>query len=403
MQNQGSSVDHIEVQHVRRLRSAANDRTPVSGFTHCFYKYPARFSPTIVGSAIDAFSKPGDTVLDPYMGGGTTMVEALARGRHAIGTDINSLALFVTRAKTARLAPAEQNIVREWARSTLDFSYHTISDEAAEMVCPVRTKNLSLPRARPAKKFIAQAMLALTDLPNTRSQDFARCVLLNVAQWALNNRRSAPSLAKIRERVVTTAEEMLEGLCEFERSRAASNALRARLTLIHGSAALLPSFKPFANGVKANLVVTSPPYPGIHILYHRWQVDGRKETPAPYWIADCKDGKSSSFYNFADRRQEDQEQYFAESLRTLQAVRSVVADNAVMVQMIAFSRPRTQLPRYLLNMAQAGFREIRDAKIENGLARFQRIWRDVPGRAWHAAMKGQTSSAREVVLIHRAT
>ena len=31
----------------------------------------------------------------------------------------------------------------------------------------------------------------------------------------------------------------------------------------------------------ADLVVTSPPYPGIHMLYHRWQVDGRKETDAP--------------------------------------------------------------------------------------------------------------------------
>ena len=38
------------------------------------------------------------------------------------------------------------------------------------------------------------------------------------------------------------------------------------------------------------LVVTSPPYPGVHVLYHRWQVDGRKEAPLPFMIANKLDG-----------------------------------------------------------------------------------------------------------------
>jgi tRNA G10 N-methylase Trm11 len=31
-------------------------------------------------------------VLDPYMGGGTTLVEALIAGRNVVGNDLNSLA-----------------------------------------------------------------------------------------------------------------------------------------------------------------------------------------------------------------------------------------------------------------------------------------------------------------------
>ena len=41
-------------------------------------------------------------------------------------------------------------------------------------------------------------------------------------------------------------------------------------------------------------VLTSPPYPGVHVLYHRWQVDGRKEAPGPFWIAGKLDGAGSS-------------------------------------------------------------------------------------------------------------
>lgn len=69
-----------------------------------------------------------------------------------------------------------------------------------------------------------------------------------------------------------------------------------------------------------------------------------------------------------------------------------------MVQMVAFSDPDTQLPRYLANMDAAGFAEARIQSAGEG----GRIWRIVPGRKWHAALKGQTASAREVMLVHRA-
>lgn len=82
-----------------RVRRAALDQEPISGLTHQFYRYPARFSPRFVRAAIEALSSPGDVVLDPYMGGGTTIVEAHITGRRSIGNDVNSLALFVATAK----------------------------------------------------------------------------------------------------------------------------------------------------------------------------------------------------------------------------------------------------------------------------------------------------------------
>lgn len=173
-------------------------------------------------------------------------------------------------------------------------------------------------------------------------------------------------------------------------------------TLIHDTAMNLPALFPFQRGVRADLVVTSPPYPGIHMLYHRWQVDGRKETPAPYWIAGCMDGHGSTFYNFAGRKSDHENDYFDESLRTLSAVRAVMKKGAYFVQMIAFSRPRTQLPRYLQNMVAAGFEEVLEAQNGESAQRFRRIWRAVPNRAWYANLKGSTASSREVVLIHRA-
>lgn len=379
----------IPAASLNAIKMGATDYSSISGLTHCFYRYPARFSPIFVASAIEAFSRPGSVILDPYMGGGTTVVEAMARGRIAIGCDLNSLAIFVASAKTTLLTKSEVRQVKNWATETVPLlSYHSVTDEVAELVCPDRTRNLNLPRARPVKKLIAQALLALAELSSDQTRNFARCVLLNVAQWALNNRKIAPSLQQVRSKVVTSTEDMLAGLEALSKMVTDQSEQPCIPKLIHATASDLPHYEPFTTGTKADLVVTSPPYPGIHILYHRWQVDGRKETPAPYWIANCLDGQGSSYYNFADRKQSAEDDCFSESLRTLKAVRSVVKDGAIMVQMIAFSKPRNQLPKYLRNMELAGFQEVRETKHENGVARFQRVWRAVPSRAWYANLKG---------------
>ena len=60
---------------------------------------------------------------------------------------------------------------------------------------------------------------------------------------------------------------------------------RYPVTVLNRSAAGLEEDQR-VDGLRApRLVVTSPPYPGVHVLYHRWQVDGRKEAPLPFMIA----------------------------------------------------------------------------------------------------------------------
>src|SRR5439155_26425654 len=106
------------------------------------------------------------------------------------------------------------------------------------------------------------------------------------------------------------------------------------------------------------LVVTSPPYPGMHVLYRRWQVLGRRETPAPFWIADCQDGQGSAYFTFGDRRnQKHEELYFAKLLAAFTEIRKVVREDAVVVQLVGFGEPGEHLPPYLKTMEQAGFTE----------------------------------------------
>ncbi|MFW6016540.1 MAG: TRM11 family SAM-dependent methyltransferase [bacterium] len=52
-------------------------------------KYRGNFAPQIPRNLILKYSKRGDTVLDPMMGGGTTLIEAKMLNRKGIGFDIN--------------------------------------------------------------------------------------------------------------------------------------------------------------------------------------------------------------------------------------------------------------------------------------------------------------------------
>src|SRR5207244_505583 len=102
------------------------------------------------------------------------------------------------------------------------------------------------------------------------------------------------------------------------------------------------------------LILTSPPYPGVHVMYHRWQVLGRKETPVPFWIANALDGNGLSFYTFGDRNHPGLKTYFRTARATFESVARVADARTIFVQMVAFSDPSWQLPAYLQAMNDAG-------------------------------------------------
>ena len=89
------------------------------GLTHGLHRFPAKFIPQIPKWALREFGGGGATVLDPFMGSGTTLVEALRRPGPTIGRDIDPLARLISRAKTEpinieRIAGLASAIRRKW-------------------------------------------------------------------------------------------------------------------------------------------------------------------------------------------------------------------------------------------------------------------------------------------------
>ena len=96
---------------------------------HSLCPYFAMFPESFAQHWIEKLSKPGDVVLDPFSGRGTTPFQALLSGREAIGNDINPVAFCLTRAKTS--APNESAVKRRITSLENRFVAHEEDAEAA--------------------------------------------------------------------------------------------------------------------------------------------------------------------------------------------------------------------------------------------------------------------------------
>lgn len=383
----------------KALVAGARNTEPVSGLTHRFYKYPARFSPAFVRAVIQTFTNPGDLCLDPHVGGGTTLVEALATGRNAIGVDISALAEFVAGVKSTVFSERELEKLAAWAVTLPGaVNIQRASTSFTDYARLGYYKHLDHPSRWRVRKAIEQGMVSAIRLGTPRLEFFGRCVVLRAAQRALDGRSTIASLDDFREFLAHAAAEMVKGAYALRTAVQANGGRRPTIEVINRSAAGLENDERMRGWRAPKLVVTSPPYPGVHVLYHRWQVDGRKEAPLPFMIAQKLDGAGSSYYTMGDRKRPELNTYFDSIRATMSSVAAIADRRTVFVQMVAFSKRSWQLPRYLETMEEAGLMEMFLPLLRN--EGDGRLWRSVPGRRWYSGQRGITPGSHEVVLMH---
>lgn len=376
------------------LKSLVSSRR-VQGLTHAFYRYPARFSPEFARYVIKSFSNPGDAVLDPFMGGGTTVVEALTLGRRVMGLDLNPIAVFIAKAKTMPLSGFELETIRHFVQSLCSRPLRLHGKQA---------KLRSDSYYRNVPWWIRNCILALqrevARVGNPRGKAFLKCGLLKTAQWALDCKEIIPGSRQFVDTYCQNILLMSDQMAEY-RARLQRTGIRTDRDLSRYRHVVLSSATEISGGIVPpnwppfKLVVTSPPYPGVHVLYHRWQVRGRKETPVPFAIINGLDGNSPSFYTFGGRNRN--EAYFERLYSAFLSISRILTDDSLVVQLVSFANPQRDVGRFLDTMEMAGFEEYYLGASGFG----ERLWRLIPNRKWYHRYKNGLQPGKELVIFHR--
>ena len=373
------------------IATAADSLNYASDLTHSLYRYPARMSPELARALIRGLTKPGGTVLDPFSGGGTTAIEALASGRRAICSDLNALACFVTMAKAWPTSRKALRIYQTWVHAV-----ESRGAGATRAPRPLVTRDGLgyAPRTHADLLSIRNSALRIAD-PEARR--LALLTVLRVGQICFDCRRTPPSpsilSAALHEVTELVSQRMGSYAAECGRHRW-PGGLRRRLRVLRGDVREIVRRLHGPIREPVDLILTSPPYPGVHVLYHRWQVYGRKETRLPYDLLSLSDGRFESHYTMGSRRRADE--YYFDSLRsTFEALRRLTGPSTLVAQVVGFADPARHLSRFRETMSAAGYDElVRPASSGS-------VVRSIPHRRWYTQVQPGQGNGEEVVLIHR--
>ncbi len=222
--------------------------------------YRACFKPQLPGFFIDRLTKPGDTVYDPFMGRGTTPVQAALMGRGAIGNDINPLSTYFTR---PRIVPPTMVSVLDrlseinWgadveAPRELEVFYHP---ETLQEICALRaylSEQETSGKADLVDDWIR--MVAINRLTGHSSGFFSvyslppNQAVSVAAQRKINEKRNqAPPRRVVPDIIVKKSRSLLKD---------GVPPAGPNFRLFVGSA----EYTPHINTASVDLVVTSPPF-----------------------------------------------------------------------------------------------------------------------------------------------
>jgi DNA methylase len=235
---------------------------------HSLHPYLGKFVPQLVDVFLDRYFSPGACIYDPFVGSGTTLVEANVFGADAVGCDISAFNCLLSKVKTARYSLGELELA---LRGTLEEARRQIGGEPGQasewllrwyapralaelLAYRTAAKRLAPPYDDVARVILSRAARSAR-LTKHFDLDFPR-VPTTEPYHCLKHKRECRPVEEAWKFLVRYTRDTMRRLREFAGLRA-----DRQVVVLHEDARTvrLP--------VEPTGVITSPPYPGL-IDYH---------------------------------------------------------------------------------------------------------------------------------------
>ncbi len=246
--------------------------TDTKYLTHSLHPYPAKFPPQLPKSILQQFGKKGETVLDPFCGSGTTLIEARLQGLNAIGVDVNGLSVLLSKVKATPLNERQHKMVLDFIASIKELSLLWKKNERLQFEVK-EIEGLSHWFQNNVAEELTFILKKIDTLNDHLVKDFLKIVLSSIIV-KVSNQDSDTRFAAINKFVrdyftidlfTTRATEYLKRVIEFSKL---VNSLTS-LDVFNADSRNLS----FIDSGSIDLIITSPPYANTYdyYLYHKFR------------------------------------------------------------------------------------------------------------------------------------
>ena len=230
--------------------------------SHRYHRYPAKFIPQVAARLIKELSEPADLICDPFMGSGTTLVEAKVLGRSSIGMDINPVAYLIAKAKVTSIKP--ETLEDYWKKLNLEIA-SAQNSSFKEEISPTLPQNERIDYwFKPeTKKSLGIIYSNINEIKNRDVKNFFLCgfsnILKNCSIWLMKSSKPTRDFNKIIPDPYETFAKHIRIMIKrnkiFWNLLQENGALKCSTKPICGDARKIP-----VEDSSVTLVVTSPPY-----------------------------------------------------------------------------------------------------------------------------------------------
>ena len=173
----GEYTDYFYIVKKNRTRSVNQY------LTHWIYPYKGKFHPQMIRALLNIIGlNKGDTVLDPFIGSGTTAVEAQLLGINCVGVDVSPLCVLQSKVKTESIEVLPE--ILEWKDEILKkvgVNLFNLDDKALDKTIE------SIPNEKVRNFYLMTKLVAVSDNAR-RKKDFTKAFRKNLDLMILSVR-----------------------------------------------------------------------------------------------------------------------------------------------------------------------------------------------------------------------
>jgi len=236
--------------------------------THSFHEYKGRFYPQLAKSFMNmANLSSRDTVLDPFCGSGTTLVESLLYGSNAIGVDINPVAYLLARCKIRSFFIQPKELI--YVRNCLDVVCQKYLEKN---ISHIELPNYWIELEYLNKWFpidnLRKILFILSEVDKHENEDIRLLLKVTLSNLLRDFSFQDPSQLRIRKRKSTPPDNVFERFIQsldtniliLQKIRKLKDlSFNSDIKNFLGDTRKLTEYD-FVNRDSIDLVITSPPY-----------------------------------------------------------------------------------------------------------------------------------------------